>query len=73
MQPQRFVTIDINADSYRSIRNLKLVWKAYDNIPHELLLSKLEANGITEHLLPFLKALYRDSIVQVITGEAPSI
>ena len=47
--------------------------KAYDTIPHELLFSKLEANGITGHMLSFLKTLYRDSTVQVKTGEAPGI
>jgi hypothetical protein len=41
------------------------VWKAYDTIPHELVFSNLEANGIPGHMVSFLKALYRDSIVQV--------
>jgi hypothetical protein len=42
--------------------------------PNELLFSKLEVNGITGHLLSFLKALYMDrNDVQVKVGEAPSI
>jgi hypothetical protein len=49
------------------------VRKAYDTIPYELIFSELEANGITGHRLSFLEALYRDSIVQVKTGEAPGI
>jgi hypothetical protein len=49
------------------------VRKAYETIPRELLFSKLEANGITRHTLSFIKALYRDSTVQVKTGEAPGI
>jgi hypothetical protein len=47
--------------------------KAYDTIPHELRFSKLEANGITGHMISFLKALYRDSIIQIKTGDAPGI
>jgi hypothetical protein len=47
--------------------------KAYDTIPHELLFSKPEANGITGHMLSFLKALYVDNSVQVKNGEAPGI
>jgi hypothetical protein len=49
------------------------VRKAYDTIHHELLFSKLGANGVTGHMLSFLKALYRDSVVQVKTREAPGI
>jgi hypothetical protein len=49
------------------------VREAYDTVPHEHMFSKLEANGVTGHMPSFLKALYRDSIVQVRTGEAPHI
>jgi hypothetical protein len=49
------------------------VRKACDNIPHELLFSKLEANGITGQMISFLKALYRESTVQIQTEEAPGI
>jgi hypothetical protein len=57
--------------TYAGFTNLR---KACDNIPNELLYSKLEANAITGHMLSFiLKALYRDSIVQVKSGEAPGI
>jgi hypothetical protein len=41
--------------------------------PHELLFSKLEANGITGHILSISKALYRDSNVHIKPGEAPGI
>jgi hypothetical protein len=34
--------------------------KAYDTTPHEMLFSKIEANGIMEHMLSLLKTLYRE-------------
>jgi hypothetical protein len=49
------------------------IWKAYDTIPHGRLFSKLAANGITGHMLSFLKALYMHNSVQVKNGEAPGI
>jgi hypothetical protein len=41
------------------------------SLMHDVLFSKLDATGITGHMLSFLKALYRDSTIQVKTGEAP--
>jgi hypothetical protein len=63
-------SLGVRATHVCGVRDLR---KAYDTIPHELLVSKLEANDITGHMQSFLKALYRDSNVQVKAGEAPGI
>jgi hypothetical protein len=49
------------------------VRKAYDTIPHELIFCKLDANGITEHMLSFLQALCHGWHCPSKTGEDPAI
>jgi len=42
--------------------------KAYDTVPHEALFVKLENYGVRGRMLDYIRAIYRDSVIQVRTG-----
>jgi exonuclease III len=47
--------------------------KAYDTVPHEALMRKLELYGVRGRALGFLRTLYNNSYVRVRCGDAPYV